>query len=127
MATMMSQTPRMPCSCSHLITPRPSRSTPRVGEVSADRLLQVDMPAVAEHLDDTVSLQLDRQQRFDRVDLDATGRQLGRGREGLGGRPVRLALVPALGDWVNERDDLDVGGADVAAHVEVVDAAQAYV
>ncbi len=97
----------------------------RVGQVVAHGLLEVHVPAVAEQLDDTLGVQRDRQQSFDRVDLEPARGELRHGRERLRVRPVGLALGAAFGARVDERDDLDVGVVEVRAHVEVVDAAQA--
>src|SRR5262249_56547031 len=47
----------------------------RVQQVVAHRLLQVDVPAEAKHLHDAISVQRDRQQDLDRVDLQAARRQ----------------------------------------------------
>src|SRR6202035_447970 len=66
----------------------------------------------------------DRQQRFDGIDLEATGGHLGGRGEGAGFGPVRLALGPAGLVGVDQGDDLDVGVVEVGPHVQVVDAAE---
>ena len=91
-------------------------------QVVTHRLLQVDMPAVAEKLDHPVGVKWRWQQGFDRIDLEATRREFGGGREHLGVGPVPLALGAALFARVDERDYLDVGIAHVGAHIEVVNA-----
>ncbi|HTS99967.1 MAG TPA: hypothetical protein VMI33_25480 [Streptosporangiaceae bacterium] len=97
----------------------------RLGQVVAHRLLQVDVPAVAEHLGHALGVQHDRQQDLGRVHLDAAGRQLGGGRERARAWPVGLTLRPPFLARVDERDDLDVGVAEIAADVQVVDPAEA--
>ena len=47
-------------------------------QVAAHRLLQVQVPAVAEHFADPLGVEGDRQQDLGRIDLDATRGQLGR-------------------------------------------------
>ena len=94
----------------------------RVGEVVAHRLLQVDVPAVAEELDHAVDVQRDRQERLDRVDFESARCELGGRRERAGVGPVGLALRAPFFARIDERDDLDVGVVDVGAHVQVVDA-----
>ncbi len=83
------------------------------------------MPAVAEHLGHAVGVQHDRQQDLGRVNLDAAGRQFGGGRECARARPVGLTLRPPFLARVDERDDLDVGVAEITADVQVVDPAEA--
>jgi hypothetical protein len=97
----------------------------RAGEFVAQRLLGVDVPALVEHLEDALFVQRDRQEAFHRVDLNSARRQLCHGRERGRIGPVCLALLAALGVRIDERDHLDVGVPHVAAHVEVVDPAQA--
>ena len=73
------------------------------------------MPAVAEQLDHAVDVQRDRQQRLDRVDLEAARRELGdrRERRRASGQSAWRSRPPLLAR-VDERDDLDVGVVDVA-------------
>ena len=71
------------------------------------------MPAVVEQLDHAVLVERDRQQRLDRVDLEAARRELGDRRERRRVGPVGLALRAALLVGIDERDDLDVVVVDV--------------
>ena len=94
------------------------------GKVVAHRLLQIDVPAVAEELDDAFDVQWNGQQRLDGVDLETAGGELGDGCERPGGRPVGLSLSTPLFARVDEGHDLDIGIVEVGADVEVVDASE---
>src|SRR5262249_12555755 len=96
----------------------------RLGQVAAHRLLQVDVPAIAEQLDHAVGVQRNRQQHLHGVNLYAAGGE-SRGRRERGRCwPVRLALRPALLARIDERHHLNVRVADVGTDVEVVDTAE---
>ena len=110
--------PRSPRRCSRTGAPL------GVEQVAAHRLLQIDVPPVAEQFDHPVGMQRHRQQDLDRVNLDAARRQLGGRGEGASGRPVRLALRTAFVARIDERDDLDVRVVNVGANVQVVDPAE---
>ena len=58
-------------------------------------------------------MERNRQQRFDRIDLEAAGRQLGRRGEGPGLGPVGLTLRPAFLARVDQGDHLDIGIVEV--------------
>ena len=97
---------------------------PGFTEFAAHRLLQVEVPAVAEHLADALDMERNRQQ-----DLDCIDRQTARGEFGCRGKCLRLgpfclSLGTTLWIGINERHHLDIGIVSVRSDVQVIDATE---
>ena len=95
-------------------------------QVTAHRLLQVQMPAVGQHLTDSFGVERDRKQDLGRIDCQAARREVSCCGEPRALRPVGLAMGTTLRIGIDQRNNLDVRIVNIRSDVQIVDAAEAY-